>query len=731
MEFDFLPKLPKSNLDDRRFEDLVEECILRIPRYCPEWTNYNPSDPGITLIELFAWLTDQMLARFNQVPLRNYVTFLELLGVRLQAPAPAQTDVTFYLTSALPEPYTIPVGVEVATIRTETEEAIAFTTDFDLTIANPSLRHFLTAQVAEDEPLVLRDRFSGLWTRRPDGQWGGREIAVFEEQPTPGNCFYLVFDPEQPIEGNVIALTLKGEAGTPTGINPEAPPRVWEAWNGSYWQPILLTEADDSTKGFSFSELSQQGGNPLQGADVILHLPTRFPVARFTAYQGRWLRCTFIAPTLNQPGYNASPRIVGLSVRAIGGTVAASQSTLIRNEGLGESNGKPGQTFQLLGVPVLERREDEYLIVTPIGGLPQAWTEVSDFANSGPNDYHYTLDSRTGTIQFGPLIREPAQIRQQTQERMGYRDLRARNNTLTPVGHSEELERQYGAVPQRGATLRITRYRTGGGRKGNVQRGTITIPKSAIPYVSRVTNHIPARNGADAESLEDAVIRVPALLRTRDRAVTPEDFETLTFQGGRGAVARVRCLSPQETREAGTVKLLVVPNANTDAIAAGVGIHPDQLSLTPLLQEQLLNYLDQRRLLGVQVRCLEPDYVGVSVQTEVALEPEYNHPRAKEEILSQLRISLYRFLNPLTGGIEGKGWPFGRPLYPSDIVTLFQRTPGVRYLGVVQLFEIRKKDQTWERTLPLDPVIDPGPLGLLCSWADNRLRSSHVISVLP
>ena len=56
MEFDFLPKLPKSNLDDRRFSDLVEECILRIPRYCPEWTNHNPSDPGITLIEMFAWL---------------------------------------------------------------------------------------------------------------------------------------------------------------------------------------------------------------------------------------------------------------------------------------------------------------------------------------------------------------------------------------------------------------------------------------------------------------------------------------------------------------------------------------------------------------------------------------------------------------------------------------------------------------------------------------------------
>ena len=99
MNFDFLPQLPNSRLDDRNFDDLVEECLLRIPRYCPEWTDHNVSDPGITLVELFAWLTDQMLMRFNQIPRKNYVAFLELLGICLQPPAPAQVRLTF--TSAL------------------------------------------------------------------------------------------------------------------------------------------------------------------------------------------------------------------------------------------------------------------------------------------------------------------------------------------------------------------------------------------------------------------------------------------------------------------------------------------------------------------------------------------------------------------------------------------------------------------------------------------------------
>lgn len=729
MEFDFLPKLPKSNLDDRQFKDLVEECILRIPRYCPEWTNYNPSDPGITMIELFAWLTDQMLLRFNQVPQRNYVTFLELLGVRLLAPAPAVADITFYLSAALPNTYTIPTGVEVATVRTETEEAICFTTDRPLVIDQPYIRHFLTSQSAEDRPQILRDRFTNLWTMRSDGEWSGRELAFFDEQPQPGNSFYLVIDGECLCEGNVLALKFQGEAATSTGINPDAPPRRWEAWNGVYWESVLLQELDDTTRGFSFSELVSQGGNPLQGADVVVHLPQSWPVTTFTAYQGRWLRCVHTATQNNQPGYSNSPRIVGLSARAIGGTVGASQSELIRDEILGESDGTAGQTFKLQGVPVLNRREDEYIVVTPPGALPQTWIEVKDFAESGSQDRHYTIDSRTGIVQFGPLIREAAQLQQQTQERSLAQIGRQFNTSPNPTLNNE-LERQYGAVPPRGSVIRMVTYRTGGGTKGNVQRGSIIIAKTAVPYVARVTNHISARNGADAESLEDAVLRVPAMLRTRDRAVTPEDFEALTLQAGGGAVVRVRCLPATSTTEAGIVKLLVVPAANTDTITRGEGIEPEVLTLSTQLRDQIVAYLDERRLLGVQVRLQAPEYVGVAVQTEVALESEYNNPAAQQEILWKLRIALYRFLNPITGGLDGRGWPFGRPLYPSDIVNLFQQFSAVRYLGVVQLFELRYNGQTWLRSLPQNPVIDPGPLGLICSWQNNRLRSGHVVNLI-
>ena len=69
--------LPTPNLDDLRFQrDLVDEARRRIIRYCPEWTDYNLSDPGITLIELFAWMTETMIYRLNRVPEKNYLKFM-------------------------------------------------------------------------------------------------------------------------------------------------------------------------------------------------------------------------------------------------------------------------------------------------------------------------------------------------------------------------------------------------------------------------------------------------------------------------------------------------------------------------------------------------------------------------------------------------------------------------------------------------------------------------------
>src|SRR4030065_402194 len=97
--------LHPPKLDDRQFQDLVDEAKKRIPHYCKEWTDHNVSDPGVTLIELFAWMTDIMLYRLNQVPKLHYIRLMEMLGIPLREPEPARVPVTFWLSA----PQSMPV----------------------------------------------------------------------------------------------------------------------------------------------------------------------------------------------------------------------------------------------------------------------------------------------------------------------------------------------------------------------------------------------------------------------------------------------------------------------------------------------------------------------------------------------------------------------------------------------------------------------------------------------
>ena len=112
--------LRSPNLDDRRFEDLVEEGRRRIAQSCPEWTDLSASDPGIVLLEAFAYLTDILLYRLNRLPEKAYITFLRMIGVRLYPPAAAGVTLRFRLTRAQNRPVEIPKGTRVTTGRSAT-----------------------------------------------------------------------------------------------------------------------------------------------------------------------------------------------------------------------------------------------------------------------------------------------------------------------------------------------------------------------------------------------------------------------------------------------------------------------------------------------------------------------------------------------------------------------------------------------------------------------------------
>src|SRR5437899_10539184 len=168
--------LPAPNLDDRRFQDLVDDAKRLVQRRCPEWTDHNVSDPGVTLIETFAYVTDQLLYRLNRVPDRLYLKFLDLIGLRLLPPVPAVAPVTFWLSAPATAPLTVAAGTAAATERTETTESLVFATLDELPILPCSLAAARTSFDSVDHTEDLR---------------AGRPFQAFGPVPAPHDALYL------------------------------------------------------------------------------------------------------------------------------------------------------------------------------------------------------------------------------------------------------------------------------------------------------------------------------------------------------------------------------------------------------------------------------------------------------------------------------------------------------------------------------------------------------------
>ena len=158
--------LPSPNLDDRTFEQLIKECQDRLTRYCPEWTDRTPGDPGMVLLELFAFLTETMIYRLNRLPDKAYIEFLRLLGVRLEPPAAAVVDISFERSRDLESSLEIPAGTRVSLARTSgSTEAVIFTTDAAAVLASGERSKSIEAhhcERIEGEPAGIATGLPGL-----------------------------------------------------------------------------------------------------------------------------------------------------------------------------------------------------------------------------------------------------------------------------------------------------------------------------------------------------------------------------------------------------------------------------------------------------------------------------------------------------------------------------------------------------------------------------------------
>lgn len=406
----------------------------------------------------------------------------------------------------------------------------------------------------------------------------------------------------------------------------------WEYWNGQNWSKFNV---EDGTENFTRSGLVQ------------FLVPNDFqPKVEFEQSERYWVRVQA------EGDYAVEPRIQWLALN----TIWAEQSITSVNEILGASNGNANQTFRTTRFPILANQqlevrelekpsaqEEEQLGTAAIADITSTtevwvqWQEVKDFYGSNARDRHYILNHLTGEITFGDGI----------------------NGLIPPILQGN---------------LRMARYQTGGGITGNRPPQTIVQLKTTVPYIDRVTNYDASTGGAEAETFNALQKRLPRSIRHGDRAVTVEDYEDLSMLAT-PEVARAKCIPLKN--------LINDPLAQESKVSAGdvsIIIVPRSTDIKPLPSTELINhvqdYLKAHAIATANIFVVGPLYVKVSVEVEIGL-TSLEGASSVEQVVQQ---KLTSFLHPLTGGLDGNGWDFGREPYKSDFYALLEAIDGVDHV---------------------------------------------------
>lgn len=445
---------------------------------------------------------------------------------------------------------------------------------------------------------------------------------------------------------------------------PFQPPHLaWEYWSGAAGAWVRLA-VDDDTRDLTRSGLLRF--NPVADAAAV----ERFGQTL------HWLRMTSLDAT-----FSPVPQLGRIATN----TVWASHAHTTTHEALGSSSGARGHVFQLSQTPVLEGQQievgepeppaDQDLArlhaeegdgaVTHDGAIYWVrWHAVADFWASGSRDRHYTFDAATGTVTFGDGL----------------------SGMIPPIGTSN---------------VRAS-YRSGGGPDGNVAAGAIAQLKTSVPMVDGATNHAPAVGGAEIEPASETMSRASRTLRHGHRAVTAQDFADLALESSR-AVARAVTLTPlfspldwqdlgneHELHRDGQALVVIVPAAAQPGCSPSVD-----------LLAQVAAYLQARCTPGVALQVIGPTWIATDIEVHVASTTIEN----SDATLAAVRDAIVRFLDPVTGGDDGRGWPFGRRPRVSDLAACTAAVPGVDHLSQIVIHSPPFEDDTLAgQNLSTDPL---------------------------
>ena len=712
------------NLDDRTYQQIVDEAVARIPAHTPEWTNFNQSDPGITLVELFAWMTENLLYRSNRIPEANRIKFLSLLGIPLRQAAPAYGLVTFINDRGPTQSLPVAKGLELYAGK------VPFRTRTDVNIlpVGGVLFYKRRIELSEND----RERQDELY---------GAEKASYEtammEAPAAGKpdpvvdlrsgdvmdkalWLALVAPKNTPLESikNAISgqtLTLGvypsviADLGEPDPLQPRAP----EAIDSLKKSGLLFEYLERVTRGKDPGKLVtsykvvklEYAENVLKMPGIVqLELPEMSkanqvddlepteegtgnlpPLVQDRELAGRIL--LWIRIRKDEQENAADPaRITWVGVN----TARVIQALRVEGERLGVGTGTPEQMLKVANTPVIvEQPLNPFspeplatrftLTLTDAAGQEETWERVDDLYAAQADDKVYALDPESGQIRCGDGLR----------------------GKRFPSGY----------------VVRAT-YEYGGGSQGNMAIGALNKAPSLVAGI-KINNPVPSWGAADGQTVADGERSISRFLRHRDRLVTAEDYREITWQTPGIELGRVEVLPlfqpalptmgpvkidshfwacPNVVAEPiqdvpvvadqsrpgiipGTVTVLVIPKHTLEQAEP-----PDP---NDLFLDAVCAWLEPRRLLTSRIFVRGPEFIPVYVTIAIQVWPGQISAVVKRAVQFAVRT----YLSPLVGGVPhdgqeaGEGWPLGFPqrsdLYTSDLRAVVARVQGVR--SVTQL----------------------------------------------
>jgi predicted phage baseplate assembly protein len=750
--------IESPNLDDLTFATMRDLLIRQIPTVAPEWTDYNSSDPGITLIQLFAYLAEQVTFRLNRVPDKNYVEFLKLIGVRLQPAAAAVTRLSFILSK--PEAalgFLIPAGGQVqAASGGGAAGPPIFETDADLdvvpaqlaalvTTASGNLRNILVStdspSTPPSGPSFVTSRFTLVWDGKTPKlkDMPAKPVPVFPIVTTPQQqnlWIGLAFNPNGPagFVGQRVTLTIQfdddeqpssdadvtcaptaQETSRPIDPSLPQPPVV----SYSYYRPPQLGQTEGSWQ--PLSVLSDTTGSWTQSGQLRLDVPNDIgPIP-----DSEWVPVFTPTPaTLSDicaaasSGGGGSPPPKAVPHPLIGAIKAPVDGTpsLVPVSGWIQVNFQgtvPSFFLRAVSFNVTEARAALTIRQEVVGngtGLPG---QTVSLAHGNILDGSLQLAVSDPIDQLLHVWTEVDDFDAQAPDAQVYvLDPEAGQITFGDGVHGRPAPDQQ--------TIAALQYRWGGGVATETAVATVTKPLNLSSAVQDVTNIVAATGGKDAETLDEAKARAPEQLQTFGRAVTAADFRFFAKQTPGVRVGRAEVVPLHKPYASLLTSGPGIDFTTTAAGAVSVIVVPDTKGPYPTPTDSMLRavceYLDRFRLVTTEVHTVPPMYVRLyDVCVHVAPSPGYSQSVLRESIATRLET----YFHVLTGGSDGTGFPFGAAVHHADLVAQVAAVPGVARVDCVEAH--------FDGNAPA-PAGSPPPM----TWRNERLVTppKHLVACI-